>query len=220
MRRTFRNLLASVLALALLAPGAWAAGGAAPSGGDSGSVAEQKYRKGRLYVEKGLAMEEELRGEPSDERRSRQRARARQQYRHAFGYFESAIEREPDYTEAHSDMGFVLRKLGDHPKALEAYDRALAIEPDYAPAIEYRAEAYLELGRLEDVKSSYLRLFDAERDLANLLMGKMKVWVARRRSEPAGLDPEAIADFGRWVEERAEIARRTASVGGGSAPRW
>jgi hypothetical protein len=40
-------------------------------------------------------------------------------------------------------MGFALRKTGEPVKALEMYDKALALAPGFPDALEYRGEAYL-----------------------------------------------------------------------------
>ena len=53
-------------------------------------------------------------------------------------------------------MGFAYRKTGDYAKALEMYDKALALQPGFPDAIEYRGEAYLALNRIDDAKQAYL----------------------------------------------------------------
>lgn len=106
-------------------------------------------------------------------------------------------------------------------RSLEAYDKALALEKNYTPAIEYRAEAYLGLDRLDDVKSAYMVLFNADRKRADELAAAMQKYVEKRQGDPAGVDPAALQEFGKWVAERKQLASQTSSIADPKAPaRW
>jgi tetratricopeptide (TPR) repeat protein len=78
--------------------------------------------------------------------------------------------------EAHTYIGYVNRKLGNHVEALGAYDTALRLKPDYARAIEYQGEAYLALDRFEDAKRNYLRLYALDQAQADTLLSAMHDW--------------------------------------------
>ena len=149
---------------------------------------------------------------------------ARDRYRKAVRYLRFTAREQPDHFKAHSDMGYVLRRLGDYPKALDAYARALEIKPDYWRAVEYRGEAYLRLGRIDDAKGAYMTLFGEDRKLADLLVTKMASWVEARREDPGEMSPEKIEAFGSWVSDRSEIAGQTASfdpgAGEGEGQSW
>ncbi len=95
---------------------------------------------------------------------------------------------------------------------MQAYDYALSLEPSYAEAIEYRAEAYLGLNRIEEAKQAYVELFGHDRAKADELLDAMKQWVQKRREQPDGLDGAVVDGFAGWVSEREEIAGQTASV--------
>ena len=71
----------------------------------------------------------------------------------------AAIANNPQLHEAYSSLGYALRKTGRFDESIEAYNRALQLNPSYSEAIEYRAEAYLALGRLDEVKAAYMELF-------------------------------------------------------------
>ena len=71
--------------------------------------------------------------------------------------------------------------LGDNEAALASYDRALKLEPGFPQAVEYRGEAYLNLGKLDEAKAAYMDLFGRERPLADLLLRKMQAWIASKR---------------------------------------
>jgi len=78
--------------------------------------------------------------------------------------------------------------------------------------MEYRAEAYLALNRIDDARQAYLDLFGADRKQADILMAAMKSWVAARHTEPAGVSPDALATFEKWIGERDGIAKQTSSM--------
>src|SRR5262245_8655701 len=69
---------------------------------------------------------------------------AEKKFKKALERVEHATELDPNYHEAWNMVGYCSRKLGDYPKAFTAYEKALSIKPDYAPAHEYLGEAYLE----------------------------------------------------------------------------
>ena len=104
-------------------------------------------------------------------------------------------------------MGYSKRNLGDYSGALEAYDRALQLNPKYLEAVEYRGHAYLWLNRLgDDAKQAYLDLFAVNRSLAGKLLIAMQSWVSDHRSDAHGVDNATIEEFAKWVDERSSIA--------------
>ena len=69
-----------------------------------------------------------------------------------------ATDLDPKYHEAWNLVGYASRKLGKYDDALKAYDKCLALKPDFAPAHEYRGEAYLEMGRIADARAELAAL--------------------------------------------------------------
>ena len=110
--------------------------------------------------------------------------------------------------------------LGDYEAALTSYDKALELEPGFPPAVEYRAEAYLRLGRLKEAQAAYMELFNAERNIADLLLRKMRAWLAGQQKTPT-VPANELSAFQTWVGERSEIADQTAALMPGEADsRW
>ena len=97
---------------------------------------------------------------------------------------------------------------------------ALSLAAAYAPAIEYRAEAYLGLDQVEDAKKAYLQLFPNDRSHADELLTAMKGWVQKRQSNPGSLTPEMVQSFSTWVQEREELAKQTPSVSELRTRKW
>lgn len=157
--------------------------------------------------------------EKADRLEAKDPKRARKEYEAALKDFQAAASAAPDNYRAHNGAGYALRKLGSYERALASYERALVLEPASSEAIEYRAEAYLGLNRLDAAKQSYMHLFVHDRTASNVLMKAMKRWVEQHRAKPAGVDPSAIDAFDAWVRERDTLA---ASVGnlGHNSPDW
>ena len=69
----------------------------------------------------------------------------KENYRRAAGKFESAIRQWPKMAEAHSNLGYCLRKGKLYNEAIESYLEAIRLDPELVEAREYLAEAYAEL---------------------------------------------------------------------------
>jgi len=157
--------------------------------------------------------------EKADQVESKNPKQARKEYEAALKDFQAAAEASPDNYRAHNGAGYSLRKLGNYERALASYERALVLAPTSSEAIEYRAEAYLGLNRLDAAKQSYMHLFVHDRAASNVLMKAMKAWVEKRRAQPAGVEPSAIDAFDAWVRERDTLALSVGNLGHNS-PDW
>jgi tetratricopeptide (TPR) repeat protein len=73
---------------------------------------------------------------------------------------EQAIHDNPDFAEAHNNLGFTLRQQGpqNYAKALEHYNKAIQLKPSMAETYEYRGVLFAKMGKKSD----------AEKDLATL----------------------------------------------------
>lgn len=222
-----RRSAALVAALVLAAPAALLADGGAPAPMPSmprveltpEQRADQHYNRGIELREKAWKLEEEAEGKAASER-AKLDDKIEKNYRKAIREYRSAVELDGKHYRAYSDLGYALRKVGEYQEALTAYDAALGMVPTYAEAIEYRAEAYLGLGRLDEAKEAYLHLFESDRERADLLMAAMEKWVERHRAEPGAVDPAQVDAFAQWVAERAQLADQTASLGDLAGRRW
>lgn len=157
--------------------------------------------------------------EKADQIASKNPKQARKEYEAALKDFQAAADAAPDNYRAHNGAGYALRKLGHYERALASYERALVLAPTSSEAIEYRAEAYLGLNRLDAAMQSYMHLFVHDRTASNVLMNAMKDWVEKHRAQPAGVEPAAIDAFGAWVGERDALASSVGNLGHNS-PDW
>lgn len=225
-------VLIGVLISSFLPAALWASGGShapRPTGSSSSMPAPKKtpeqqavdhYNAGLKLRDKALAYQTEEAQASGPGERTKLEKKAQQAFEKAIVQFRAATGKYPKYYQAYNDLGFALRKTGDYTGALEAYDQALSLSPAFAPAIEYRGEAYLGLDRVEDAKQAYMALFPTDRSEADELFKAMKGWVEKRRTEPGALTPEAVQEFSRWVAQREELAGQTPSVSELQQRKW
>lgn len=139
--------------------------------------------------------------------------KAKKSYSKAIKQYRMAIKKDPQLFQAHSSLGYALRKTGDFQASLESYNKALEINPTYTEAVEYRAEAHLGLNMLEESRDAYLVLFKHDRPRADKLLVAMKDWAEAHREDPGHVGREKVDKFTKWVNERDEIAKKTGSKG-------
>jgi tetratricopeptide (TPR) repeat protein len=58
----------------------------------------------------------------------------------AVGHWEQAVRIDPDYAEAHCNLGVALAKAGRIPEGIEHLRQALRINPDYVRARDALAQ--------------------------------------------------------------------------------
>lgn len=219
MRKTFRTpfLHATLFVLVMPIPGATvleAAGSGSSTQSeipspqrDPAAMARDAYERGIELKKKAWDLESEAAAATGGSK-DKLMKKAAKAYEKAARSFRDATDGMPDMHQAWSELGYALRKTGDYDASLAAYDRALSIQPGFPQAVEYRAVAYLHLGRIEDAKAAYMELFPDERQLADELMEAMKAWV----ENPSGADGAAVEEFSSWIDERETLAGQTASL--------
>jgi len=213
------SALASLLALGLAGAALAAGGGGGGSGGFGGSgaspqqIALAKFEEGEKLRKTALETMASAQGEADAAARGEALEQATAKLKRALRAYKDATRADRKAYFAWNGLGFCQRMLGDDDAALASYDRALKIKPDFAQAVEYRGEAYLNLGKLDEAKSAYIDLFGRERALADLLLRKMQAWVAAAKQNPQSPGAQERLDaFASWVEERAVLAQQTASL--------
>jgi tetratricopeptide (TPR) repeat protein len=133
-------------------------------------------------------------------------------YSEARTRFEIAAKADPDLKEAWNLIGYTSRRLGEYDRSLAAYEKALALNPAYPEAIEYRAEAYLALNRLEDVKTAYVALYGLSPPHAAVLMQSLQGWIAAHRKAHGAVSAADVEALAAWADERAKLAQPTTAL--------
>jgi tetratricopeptide (TPR) repeat protein len=146
--------------------------------------AEQSYAL--AYEEVGKAKKDVEKGKAKN---------AEKHFKRALEQSEKAVSLDDRYHEAWNLVGYTARKTGDYEKAFKAYDRCLAIKPDYAPAREYLGEAWLDKG---DAKKAKEQLVWLERLGASVELKTLKAsfdaYVAQHPEAAAPASSPAPAD--------------------------
>jgi tetratricopeptide (TPR) repeat protein len=104
--------------------------------------------------------------------------KARKDFERAAKKYKEAIDLHPEYPEALNNLAYSMRLTGYYDIALEYYDRAIELRPDFVQAHEYRARAYLALDRVDDAVAEYEYLLEqGEDELATELKETIDAWV-------------------------------------------
>ncbi|NJO07290.1 MAG: tetratricopeptide repeat protein [Chloroflexaceae bacterium] len=139
-------------------------------------------------------------------------------YNGAIDHFTVAIEINPNYAEAHTQLGNSYSALGDtvrdgghgnyeylYEKAMESYNRAIAINPDLADAYYGRGDLYNERGEYEEALQDLNRgiSIDDSDAMAHNDRGRSYIHLNE--------DELAERDFNRAIELGYSIAATTAA---------
>ncbi|MCG8462768.1 MAG: tetratricopeptide repeat protein, partial [Holophagales bacterium] len=138
-------VLVSLLLLSLLSPAAFAAGTAKKE--EPEDSAETAYNAGVEQMKAG-------------------------NWADAAKHLGEAVEMKGDFAEAHSNLGYCLRKQGaEHYKvALKHYNRAIELDSKLAQAYHYRGVLHALAGDEALAKADHATLMDLDRELADELM--------------------------------------------------
>ncbi|HXU87732.1 MAG TPA: tetratricopeptide repeat protein [Methylomirabilota bacterium] len=66
-------------------------------------------------------------------------------YPEAIAAYQAVLKRDPKNVDAMTHLGLIVAIGGHADSALETFDKALAIDPDYAPALLYRGQVLYEV---------------------------------------------------------------------------
>ena len=204
------GVLVASAALSTAASAAGGGGGSVDVGGSSGGggdaerkMVARRFENATKHLEEAKNLEARLEKTTSADEREDIAEDIHDEYDDARGDLEFVVKKQPKSYPAQSELGFALRKLGRFDDSLKAYDKALATKPGYAPAIEYRGEAYLELNRLTDARAAWEKLSTLDPELADQLLGKMQRWLVRQKEHRNGeIESDALGEFEAWLSER------------------
>ena len=224
MMKTLTMLMLLVTAPFVYGAGSGSMGGGSPSaGGDMPAarktpqqMAASSYNAGLNHKKRAQDYEAKAAKAKNDGDRDKQLAKAKSQYEDAVEDYKKSISYDRSAYQAMNELGYAWRKSGDYDSALRAYNAALAVKPDFPPALEYRGETYLALARFKDVKDAYLALVRTDQDQAAALMVAMEAW---QETHPENTTAEA-KEFIAWLQERKAVAANTVSLSTNNVHPW
>jgi tetratricopeptide (TPR) repeat protein len=110
-----------------------------PSASDKNTGMKSKYNRQAVYwFWQGRAL--------SDEKKIEEAIEA----------YEKAIKIEPEYAEAHNDLGLIYEENGEYKRAVLSYKAAIRINPDYADAYNNLGLVYGKMDDYEREKEAYI----------------------------------------------------------------
>ena len=93
----------------------------------------------------------------------------------------------------HQGYGLIHLKRDEPEKAIEAFTRSLALEPDNGFNLDHRAGAYMSLGRLEDALADFIRLKEVQPESSGAL------WAIARLQAALGRPDDAVAAIDKAI---------------------
>jgi tetratricopeptide (TPR) repeat protein len=103
-------------------------------------------------------------------------AKIRHEYEQAVKDLNKAVGYSPELKEGFNNLGYCYRKLGKLDESLAAYDKAIALDSNFAQAREYRGETYLALGKLSDAEKELAFLKSLKSPLAEQLAKSIEIF--------------------------------------------
>ena len=155
-------------------------------------------------LDKAKALEADAAATKDPDKKAKDMDRLSDQYNTALDAFTEALSHKSDLVEAWDQVGYIHLRLGAFREAIDDYNHTLALKPELMEAIEHRAEAYLAVDHLDEVKIAYMDLYNHSPDLAAQLMAAMQKWVAARQADSSGIAQRRC----RGVRQMGERARR------------
>jgi tetratricopeptide (TPR) repeat protein len=206
----------------------YSAGGGSVSGGSGGfsqplakktprELAVINYNKGLKYRNKAWDYREQASEQTVEKKRVKLNKKSTRQFEKAAKEFRTAIKHEPSLHQAHGSLGYALKELKQFEDALASYDKSIELKPDYSPAIEYRAEANLALGKLDETKQAYIILLTLDRPRADLLMNVIQIWLKQTHSN---IEATQAAEFRSWATERLTLSANSMDLTGAASTSW
>ena len=170
-------------------------------------LAVDEYNRGLKHRDKAWKYEEKSAVAEKEKDRSKNLEKARREYEKAAARFEAATDKDAHFHEAFSSLGYARRKLGMYERALSAYDTALSLAPNYAEAVEYRAEAYLALNRIPEAQRAYYQLVGLDNDGAAKLLAAFSGWLAEHRATAVDtVSAEQLESIAYWIKQKRSTA--------------
>ena len=115
--------------------------------------------------------------------------------------FTAALKQSPPFYPAEAGLGYVALAQKKHKDSLVHFDRAVVMNPRYAPALGGRAEALLALGEEDEAVQSIEAALQADPSLTGL---RTRVQVLRFRGQQQEIArARQLAESNRFEEARA-----------------
>lgn len=113
-------------------------------------------------------------------------AKAVREYEKAVANFKAAVALKPDIKEAHNNLGYCYRKLGNFEKSIEHYMKALKLDKNFAQAREYLGETYLAMDSMKLAEEQLAKLKELKSPYADTLANSIQLYNLKEVSKKMG----------------------------------
>ncbi len=159
-----------------------------PSGPQQADAPKPTLKKGQELID----VEPKLRTEVAQ-------LRAKKEFKKALELLDKAITSAPDHAGLRNLRGAVLQSSGDYAKAIQEYDQAASMQPQFTEAHTNRINARIALRKTQDAMKAAEEFLQRNPDLALAydLRGKVHMQADRR--------DQALADFEQAIEKDPKL---------------
>jgi tetratricopeptide (TPR) repeat protein len=138
----------------------------------------------------------------SEDKRSVAQARLEQAYDQATREFYTAIQLDPDLSEAYGGLGAVMLSLDYLKDALKIYADGLRVAPQDDELFRGWIASLLALDMIDDTMRGYSTLAETNPRRAHILMEQMRASLQARLERPEDFDPSRTESLARWLAEQ------------------
>jgi tetratricopeptide (TPR) repeat protein len=128
-------------------------------------------------------------------------------YDAALACYDRALALRPDFVQALSNRGAVLKKMQRHDEALQSFDRALGFQPEHVEVLNNRAGVLQEIGRYDEALEGYDRALALRPDHPETLNNRGVTLQA------LGRHGEALTNFDTALELRSDMVEALVNRG-------
>jgi len=82
----------------------------------------------------------------------------KERYAKAIKQLRKAVKKDENNADAWNLLGYASRKNGDLGTSADAYEKALALEPEHKGALEYQGELFITQGSIDEAKKNLEKL--------------------------------------------------------------
>jgi tetratricopeptide (TPR) repeat protein len=123
----------------------------------------------------------------------------------AIACLEDLVRVNPGHALAYNDLGVLYYRMGDKPRSVSCYEKAVSLDPGNMNSRKNLADFYLvEQGRLQDAFKIYLSVLKDNPEDIDVLLVAGHICVAMEKPGDARIFYERVLDIEPWNFDAAD----------------